>query len=154
MRQLEQNAASALNQVLETMFYETAEPVNTEVSPGFDYLCSVEFEGETRGQLQLRLTRGLVTSLANNFYGEGEEELTEDKLSDVARELTNMVGGSFLALSEELLGPMSFGVPEVSPIDGSSERESRLPVRVGVRFEVDSELLELHVLGLKGVDGD
>lgn len=154
MKRLEERAAHALNQVLETMFYETADLVEPEEFSGSGNLGSVELKGAGGGELRLLLGDGLLAGLARNFYGAGEAGLAEEQLADVLRELVNMVGGSFVELCGEVPGGLSLGIPEVSAVDAREREEDGPGERLALHFEVDGEILGLRVLGLEGVTGD
>jgi hypothetical protein len=154
MTRLEERAAHALNQVLETMFYETADPVEPEEFSGPGHLGSVELKGASGGELRLLLGDGLLSGLARNFYGAGEAGLAEEQLKDVLRELVNMVGGSFVELLGEVPGGLSLGIPEVSAVDAKDGKHDGPGERLALDFEVDGEILGLRLLGLEGVAGD
>jgi len=55
------------------------------------------FDGERSGSMCLRLTAGVAREIAADFLGMEGAEISADQISEVARELANMICGSVLS---------------------------------------------------------
>jgi CheY-specific phosphatase CheX len=149
MEEMEKWAAEALHEVLETMFYVTAEICEEHEARDVQYQGAVCFEGTHPGRLALRLSESLAHTLAANLHGARQDDFSPGQLGDVVKELTNMVAGSFLMLAESSLGPACLMVPDVVRIEPTTaSRNSSVPC--DLVFEVDGEILALEITVQQG----
>ncbi len=100
----EQSLAEALESsmadVLEKMFFirSLGEPEGTAAEP--DVVARVRFEGDPPGSFTLRVTRSSASSIAADFLGADDSEVSEPEVADVICELANMICGSVLSRVE------------------------------------------------------
>jgi len=110
--------AQAAEEVLGTMFFSFVDPVAsiedlmegpvlTQVLKG-----SLKFRGPVKGSVEAFCALGSCRTLAANFLGQEEEELSQEMVQDAFKEMTNMVVGRFLALMEPER-VCELGLPEV-----------------------------------------
>lgn len=101
---LSQQLSIAATEVLETMFFASAEPSQGEPSLGEpdssigDRIgATLDFHGACAGRLALSLDRAAAEELASNFFGGVGEGGPEEDSQSVMAELTNMVCGAMLS---------------------------------------------------------
>lgn len=119
--------SSAAQQVLETMFFTsvTGERETPAEEPAVG--ARVSFHGAPSGTLGLRLSAGAARTMAGNFLGaEDEGDLTEAEVSEVVRELANMICGAVLSKLEsdstfDIRAPEALGSEE-SAAEGATWR--------------------------------
>src|SRR5271165_6215349 len=97
---LRQALAESLDEVLEKMFFvrslgELAGPASGPVTA-----AHLTFEGDPPGSLTLRMTPAAARSVAADFLGEEEAELSPKQIGEVVCELANMICGSVLSRVE------------------------------------------------------
>jgi CheY-specific phosphatase CheX len=92
--------AESLDDVLEKMFFIRCfgEPGNHTPEPAV--IAHLNFDGDPPGWLTLRVTAAAARSVAADFLGEDELELSERQIGEVVCELANMVCGSVLSRVE------------------------------------------------------
>ena len=112
---------SAISEVLETMFFTSVEFDQLDESHQSDYYRSTKISLFSEGK-NLNITFCLMESFAKmisaNFIGIDEEDVAEEEVEDVMRELTNMIGGNYMgrmALDSWQLGIPSLGSFEDAP---------------------------------------
>jgi CheY-specific phosphatase CheX len=118
----------AVDEVLERMFFAqtlgdapVAEPVADEVA------VQLSFAGEPAGSMHLRLTSAASREIAADFLGIDASEIADTQISEVIRELANMICGSFLSRVESA-AMFQLGVPRiVSPSEELPEAASNTP---------------------------
>lgn len=107
----EELLAASASEVLETMFFT---PLGGDPEAGaaaFEWVSAeLEFHGQPGGRFRVGASRPTARSLAAAFLGMEENEVTEELVGDVVRELANMICGSVLSRLErastiELLHP-------------------------------------------------
>lgn len=106
-------------EVLETMFFAEAEPV--ECRHADQYLAArVRFSGDRPeqpgGELTVMLSRELALAVTAGFLAEDTEEVTAEQLDQVSCELANIICGAILSR----LHPnarVSLSVPELAAPD-------------------------------------
>ncbi|HWB85380.1 MAG TPA: chemotaxis protein CheX [Bryobacteraceae bacterium] len=94
--------AESIEDVLEKMFFISALQ-GDEPQPGSarsDVVAQLSFEGEPSGWLVLRISGGAARSIAADFLGAEEQELTSAQVGEVICELANMICGSVLSRVE------------------------------------------------------
>lgn len=111
-------ACVVTREVLETMFFATAEPVPCRhPEHGADWIAAmVRFEGAPQGDLRVMLSRGLAVTCACGFLGIDAEQVTRDEQNQVACEMVNMICGAVLSR----LHPdsrVALGAPEIVPVE-------------------------------------
>jgi CheY-specific phosphatase CheX len=102
MRELDlvRHLQPAFTEVLETMFFTSVLDTCTgsRVPAGTPAMSSrLTFRGDPSGVFEIGITEGAARSLAANFLGEEEQELSETRAGDVVCELANMLCGSVLS---------------------------------------------------------
>jgi CheY-specific phosphatase CheX len=109
---------SAAQQVLETMFF-TSIMGDRDTPPGDPAIdVRVAFHGSPSGILGMRLSACAARAIATNFLGtEDDSEVTEAQITEVVRELANMVCGAVLS---QLEAGSTFDIsgPELHPCCG------------------------------------
>src|ERR1039458_2358066 len=93
----------SVDEVLEKMFF--AETLGEASGPDGDSLADtitveLTFQGEPSGSMCLRLTADSAREIAADFLGLEGEEISSDQISEVVRELANMICGSVLSRVE------------------------------------------------------
>jgi CheY-specific phosphatase CheX len=106
--------------VLEKMFFVRWEPSESNQGTAERETCAnVSFRGSPSGVLALRVTQKEARSIAADFLGASEEELSERQIEEVICELANMICGSVLSRIESTttfqLAEPSIVTPEPSP---------------------------------------
>ena len=89
-----------MDDVLEKMFFvrSLGEPLDHAAEPLI--AAHLTFEGDPPGWLTFRITAAAARSVAADFLGEEESELTEAQIGEVVCELANMICGSMLSRVE------------------------------------------------------
>lgn len=92
--------AESLDDVLEKMFFvrSLGEPQDAAGEPAVT--AHLTFDGDPPGWLTLRVTAAAARSVAADFLGEEESELSERQIGEVVCELANMICGSVLSRVE------------------------------------------------------
>jgi len=92
--------AESVGDVLEKMFFigalDSSEP-SQETAGESEVTAEVSFLGDPSGALTLSVTHSVARSIAADFLGEDEGELSELQIEEVIRELANMICGSVLS---------------------------------------------------------
>jgi CheY-specific phosphatase CheX len=89
----------SLQSVLEKMAFMFADEVDAEEldGGGSDLLeATMEFKGETSGEVVLAAQADFCASLAENMLGIDEDEVNDGSLEDALREILNMTCGLYL----------------------------------------------------------
>lgn len=94
---------TAAKEVLERMFFqETAGVADPAARAGADAIAvRLAFEGDPPGWLGLRVGPALARSLAADFLGVDETEVSSGQVESVMCELANMICGSLLSQLEK-----------------------------------------------------
>jgi CheY-specific phosphatase CheX len=105
----------SLVDVLEKMFFisildETSDSVPLPVRD--EMAVRVAFEGEPSGSLIVRLNRFVARSIAGDFLGVEQEELSDSQVGEVMCELANMICGSVLSRVESAV-TFRLNAPEI-----------------------------------------
>lgn len=86
---------AAVEQVLETMFYTAAFPVNAGPA---DPLCAhIHFNGDPCGEFELLIEPGAARKFAAAYLGVPESDLVATSAAETACELANMICGATLS---------------------------------------------------------
>src|SRR4051794_38968597 len=90
----------SVDEVLEKMFFvrSLGDVASTADEP--ECIARLSFEGEPSGWLALRVTAHAARSVAADFLGEDEGELSDGQVGEVVCELANMICGSLLSRVE------------------------------------------------------
>jgi CheY-specific phosphatase CheX len=110
-------AVDALQEVLGTMFFSDAVPVECRHAAENDWISArVRFSGVPAGEMRLMLSSNLAAVFAAGFLGIDESEVTGESSNQVICELANMVCGAILSrLHPDSLVALS--APELAPAD-------------------------------------
>jgi CheY-specific phosphatase CheX len=116
--------AESLDEVLEKMFFvrSLGEPQDPAAEPAVT--AHLTFEGDPPGWLRLRVTSAAARSVAADFLGEEEPELSERQIGEVVCELANMICGSVLSRVE---GTTTFRLSTPRLIASGDETDPDIP---------------------------
>jgi CheY-specific phosphatase CheX len=122
-RSLSEALESSMADVLEKMFFIRTLGVPGETAPQIDFVAGLTFEGDPPGSFTLRISKAAACSIAADFLGAEECELSEREVSDVVCELANMICGSVLSRVESnstfrLAAPRLIEQPQPAPDPG------------------------------------
>jgi len=92
--------AESLDDVLEKMFFIRSLGEPGDYTPEPAVTAHLTFEGDPPGWLTLRVTAAAARSVAADFLGEEELDLSEGQIGEVVCELANMICGSVLSRVE------------------------------------------------------
>lgn len=111
----------AISEVLETMFFVSVDVADWNPPSNVSYRDSgIQIHNHARTiDVRFRLAGDFARMAAANFLGLDEEEVQEEDLADVMRELANMVGGDFLGRLRE--DGLQLGIPSFEPFEGEME---------------------------------
>jgi CheY-specific phosphatase CheX len=91
----------SVREVLEKMFFaETLGELPCEEPGADEIVVEIGFQGEPSGSLLLRLSSAAARQTAADFLGMDECRMSEIQITDVVRELANMICGSVLSRVE------------------------------------------------------
>ena len=107
----------SVDEVLEKMFFaqtlgEVPGADEAGDSPADTIAVELTFEGEPSGSLCLRLTADAAREIAADFLGMEGAEISIGQISEVVRELANMICGSVLSRVESA-ATFRLGVPRI-----------------------------------------
>jgi CheY-specific phosphatase CheX len=107
----------SVDEVLEKMFFAQTLGEPSDVDEAGDSLANavaveLRFEGEPSGSLCLRLTADAAREIAADFLGMEGAEISAGQISEVVRELANMICGSVLSRVESA-ATFRLGVPRI-----------------------------------------
>lgn len=121
---IRENLREATFNVLETMFFAVPEHYDGPGDEQWDVEGVISLKADQILTVFLLLPKDLGISLASNFLGVEPQEVSNDQLLDLIREMTNMIGGNLvtrlgdeaitLGLPESRLAPLS-EKPSVDP---------------------------------------
>jgi hypothetical protein len=144
IRGLEKLTAVWAPDVLETMFFTSAIPVEEAQTEQPSFEVRVQFRGSPSGVFFLNLGARMATALAAGFLGMDDADVGPMEAAQVACEMANMVCGSVLSRAEsdtgfELSSPM---LVEPEPDTGANpDLRAHFQLDLGdaiqVRFRVD-----------------
>ena len=109
----------SVDEVLEKMFFaetlgEASGPDEAGDLRADTITVELTFEGEPSGSMCLRLTADSAREVAADFLGMEGAETSSDQISEVVRELANMICGSVLSRVESA-ATFRLGVPRIVP---------------------------------------
>lgn len=130
---IRENLREATFNVLETMFFAVPEYFDGPGDARWDVEGVIHLTADQKLTVFLLLPKSLGISLASNFLGVEPQEVSNDQLLDLIREMTNMVGGNLVTrLGDETI---ALGLPE-SRLAPLSEKPSLDPAnQVTLRLE-------------------
>ncbi len=99
-RALSEALETSMADVLEKMFFIRTLGVPGDSVSLVDMVAGLKFEGDPPGSFTLRVSKPAACSIAADFLGAEESELSEREVSDVVCELANMICGSVLSRVE------------------------------------------------------
>lgn len=123
--------------VLEKMFFIRGLGVVENEVPESGVTAHLTFEGDPPGWLTLRITAPAARSIAADFLGAEEAELSDREVGEVVSELANVICGSALSRVEtkstfRLATPRIFGPDEVPGGCGAVDRSAVVTHTVGI----------------------
>jgi hypothetical protein len=107
--------------VLEKMFFIQCLGEPLEFVPGPEVVAYLTFEGDPSGALTLRMTAGAARSVAADFLGAEEFDLSDQQVGDVVSELANMICGSVLSRAESFTS-FTLASPRIVPSESEAGR--------------------------------
>lgn len=109
---IERLLATAVEEVLETMFFsESMGPCEPEPA-GSGFEARVIFRGAMSGSVSVRISKATACNLAASFLGESEDSLDDAQVAQVVCELANMLCGSIVTRMESH-GVFDLAAPEL-----------------------------------------
>lgn len=152
-------AIAAVSKVFEKMFFVFAEE-EEEAAPETDrkeerplsagspvqwVWGEIAFQGDFPGNIRLTLPYGLALTMAANFMGLEEKEVSEPELLDVASELNNMIAGNLFSLLNKK-AQYTLTKPRAELIsEGEEEKRRSQESGLKIRFNVDGQRVDLNV---------
>jgi CheY-specific phosphatase CheX len=145
---LGQALREAVEEVLERMFFAETLGEARDAHPSADEVAvELSFAGEPAGAMHLRLTSSAAGEIAADFLGMDAAEIADTQVSEVIRELANMICGSFLSRVESaatfhLSVPRMVSPGEELPQDASNTRccvqlaNGRLTVNIAAEIPI------------------
>ncbi len=153
-------AVAAVSQVFEKMFFVFAEEQKEKAGreePDQGRKAPVEeptakwvwgeigLQGATSGEIFLTLPYPLALTLAANFMGAEEKEISEAELLDAVSELNNMISGNLFSLLNKK-GQYSLTRPKTELISGEEKRKRSPDSGLKINFNADGQKVELNLL--------
>lgn len=147
---------STVLNIFETMFFTFLEPLEgtDEADPplskdtgGVRWLSGeVPFSGVRAGRLFVYLPWDLGEMMTQNFLGLEEGEVTEEQVSDMARELANMVCGNLFS-SWDNQAVISLGTPNARLIAEGEKKQELEVVDLAVDFAFEDKVVTVALRG-------
>ena len=126
-----------VTETLETMcFFTVMDRADVAWAPQ-EFCGRVSFAGEHSGYLHVCVSRDAVRSMAGNFLGEDENELSEEQFTSVFCEIINMLCGALLSRlwPDSLFALSTPGIEHSEPVAGASKHGFELETGVlGIWF--------------------
>jgi CheY-specific phosphatase CheX len=160
LEDLRPQVIAVVSKVFETMFYIFVEP--HEVSedtredpppkveekmktPPTQWIKSeMEFKGKTSGKILLWLPQSLAQTMAVNFLGSKENEVTDSHIRDVTGEVTNMIMGNlFSALAKR--SSYVFSLPQTRFLSGSILSGRGPQAACTIDFDAEGHVFQMQV---------
>ncbi len=114
---------NAISEVFETMFFTSVDFDQMNGSQQHDYYRSTKislYNGSESLNISFCLTESFSRMVSANFLGIGEEDVAEEEMEDVMRELTNMIGGNYMGRIS--LNAWQLGIPSLGRFDIDPDR--------------------------------
>jgi|WetSurMetagenome_2_1015567.scaffolds.fasta_scaffold40906_4 hypothetical protein len=121
----------AISEVLETMFFVSVDFADCQ-PPSHACYCDSRiliYDHRQIIDVWFRLAAEFAKMATANFLGLDEEEVQDEDVADVMRELANMVGGDFLGRLEG--EQLQLGIPSFEPFEGNMDT---VPTKVELSF--------------------
>jgi len=93
------------------MFFVLPEPSEANEDQQWDIYARIRLDGEVSLVLKVLLPKDLALNLASDFLGSDPDEVTDEALFDLMKELANMIGGNTVTEMKSST-EMSLGIPE------------------------------------------
>ncbi len=141
----------AISEVLETMFFVLIGfSHHAPDGPAFDAESRIHlYNDDERIEIIFRVTSAFARMITANFLAKGEEEVAEDEMEDLMRELANMAGGNYKRRIES--ERWELGIPSYRKIGGGEgSLQSGLPLSY-LGEAVGMILLERSVMQADGL---
>jgi CheY-specific phosphatase CheX len=124
---VQQALRDSVDEVLDKMFFvqalgESPDPGLAAMEPPAAIAVRLTFLGEPSGSLALRLTSTAARSIAADFLGTDEEEVSDPRMADVVCELANMICGSLLSRVENA-ATFQLAAPRIVPLSEGPAQE-------------------------------
>jgi CheY-specific phosphatase CheX len=148
MTLLKKTMETSISEVFETMFYESLDfdttdaPRMREILDTHEMLAfQIQFEGSFSGSFALCIPRELALRMTENFMGEAPENITDEHLDQMIKEIANMVAGNtFSHLNDQvefkLSIPRRIDNAVVADIKNQSDAESYIWIETAEGFLV------------------
>jgi CheY-specific phosphatase CheX len=138
MTLLKKTMETSISEVFETMFYESLDFDTVDAVQKGKLLdkqemlaFQIQFEGSFSGSFALCIPRELALHMTENFMGEASENITDDHLDQMIKEIINMVAGNtFSHLNDQaefrLSIPRRIGNEIVADMKSQPDSESHI----------------------------
>ena len=140
---LMENLRVATSKVLETMFYQPVEFLDSDctLQEWFSdrhslFGATLNFSGPSSGLMYLLAPVQVVSEMTANFLGLKKEEINEEQKKDTVKEALNMAGGHMLSLQDKE-GLFKIGLPEL--MDKDDVKDNRLGELEGNVILIETE---------------
>jgi CheY-specific phosphatase CheX len=145
--EIRKRAISVALKVFETMFYIPLE-LQEEGMPCLPtasvYRAEIGFRGKQSGKMRLYLPSDLARTMALNFMGLEEEEVTEAQAMDVTGEVCNMVCGNlFSELDKKTVWDLT--MPQTLPVSYDEMVVGDPGAEIMVDFNAEGYAIKLNM---------
>ncbi len=147
------NAAIAVTlKVFETMFFIPLELQDRKQEEGHPPLESppsylrgeITFQGKWSGKIGLYLPAELAKTMAANFMGSEEDEVSESKAIDMVSESCNVLCGNLLSQMDKKISH-TLRIPQTRPISLLEMEEDISPGEIAIDFNAEDHPVKLVI---------
>lgn len=111
----------------------------------------IEFQGKIQGRIRLYIPYQLARTMAGNFMGLEEEEVSESQTMDMAGEVTNMISGNLFSLLDKKAG-CRLTMPQTAAISDSEIAAASGNAGITINFDAEGQRIKLHLQFESGED--
>ncbi|MBM4333038.1 MAG: chemotaxis protein CheX [Deltaproteobacteria bacterium] len=104
----------------------------------------IGFQGKIQGKIRLCIPYQLARTMAGNFMGLEEGEVSESQTMDMAGELTNMISGNLFSLLDKKAG-CRLTVPKTEAISDSEMADTSDKAGITINFDAEGQRIKLHL---------
>jgi len=139
-QEVQEALRAAATEVLETMFFVCLDEgvESAEQPPESAPAVKITFRGQPSGQMRLQLTASAARSIAADFLGADQDSVAERQVSEVLREMANMICGAVLSRVESAA---VFRLDE--PVLLEADQQAVAPAAVSLQMPLSNGTLSL-----------
>lgn len=120
----------AISEVLETMFFVLIDFVaqRSSTPTTYPYGTKIQLHNDIcKMEISFRVAESFARMISANFLSKDEDEVTQEDMEDVTKELANMVGGNYMSRIEN--EGWQLGIPLFERLeDGAEQSASGMPL--------------------------